>query len=424
MEIINLNGLNEKIYTGVCENGLKVFVWANEKVKTTYMTLSIKYGSIHTHFKVNDKEYSVPNGIAHFLEHIKFNESANLTAHDFFNKNGAETNAFTTFKYTSYLVYSVDKISENLNHLLDFVQNSYFSNKIVQKEKGIIIEEAKMGQDNPLNVEFFGINKALFENSNYRNLITGTPEDIRLINLQDIKLVYENFYTPDNMFLCVTGNVNPYEIFEIVKQNQKNKVFKKIKNREIIPPQEKEKVNKKFEQIPANINTPIGNVGIKIPLRLFKSYEKRSIIYYLNLILMMNFDSTSDFKEELLSNNLITNLSTNTTIMDQFVILNIDFESKYPEEVTSRVKNKLKNLELSDDILKRKIKALIAYLVTRYEDVETVNSIIQSEIINYGKILQDTKDFLRKIDIEDIKRICKKININNCSTFIMLPKEK
>lgn len=422
MEKINIKDIDEIIYKGKCDNGLEVYIWPNEKVKTTYMTLSVRYGSLDTDFKIDNKEYSVPNGTAHFLEHIKFNEKDGKTAHDFFSENGADTNAFTTFKYTSYLVYTVDNIETNLCHLLDFVFTPVFNQKIIQKEKGIIIEEAKMGKDSPGTINYFGINELLFKKSKYKNLVTGDVNEIKNINLNDIKLVYDNFYVPSNMFLCATGNVNPYEIFEIVKNNQKNN-FPEIKKVEKIVTNEPEPVSKSYKEVESNVMSPMGTYALKIPVKKFKDYSELDIKEYISLLLNINFGSTSDFKEDLISNKLITGLSTSVNISDGYVIIKIFFDSKYPDEIIKRIEKQFKNLNLSKNDFERKIKAAVATCILAFEDVETVNSIIQEHLINYNKILYDYKPYLENLDYNILENMAKKISVSNKAVFIMVPKK-
>ena len=115
MKEIVLEGLDEKIYEYTTKTGLKIYMWVNEKVNSCLMTLSVKYGSIHTKFKVGKKVYEVPNGVAHFLEHIKFNINENSTAHDEFYKIGGDANAFTTFKWTSYIVFATGNKNEKFS---------------------------------------------------------------------------------------------------------------------------------------------------------------------------------------------------------------------------------------------------------------------------------------------------------------------
>ena len=60
MKEIILEGLDEKILEYTTKSGLKVYMWVNEKVNSTLMSLSVKYGSIHTKFKVGKKVYNTP----------------------------------------------------------------------------------------------------------------------------------------------------------------------------------------------------------------------------------------------------------------------------------------------------------------------------------------------------------------------------
>ena len=182
MKEIILEGLNEKIYEYSTKCGLKVYMWVNERVTSTFMSLSVKYGSIHNKFKIGKKVYEVPNGVAHFLEHIKFNIDANTVAHDEFYKLGADSNAFTTFEYTSYIVYATKNLDKVLNLLLDYVYNPYFTKKMITKEKGIILEEANMTEDDPYSVIFYENLKSVLQKSNFREVITGTKDDIKEIS--------------------------------------------------------------------------------------------------------------------------------------------------------------------------------------------------------------------------------------------------
>ena len=73
MEKINLVGIDEEIYYTKAKCGLPIYVWKHENARSFYLSLNVHYGSIHTEFSVRGKKYKVPQGIAHFMEHIKFN---------------------------------------------------------------------------------------------------------------------------------------------------------------------------------------------------------------------------------------------------------------------------------------------------------------------------------------------------------------
>ena len=81
MQEIVLKGIDEKIYHETLNNGLQTYMVVNEKVNNFYMTLSVKYGSVDTEFKCGkDNTWTkVHNGVAHFLEHVNFNEGDGQT---------------------------------------------------------------------------------------------------------------------------------------------------------------------------------------------------------------------------------------------------------------------------------------------------------------------------------------------------------
>lgn len=426
MQEIEIKGLDEKIYYEVLDNGLPVYMWVNNRVNSFYITLSVKYGSIHTEFKKekNSKVIKVPQGIAHFMEHIKFNEKGDKTANDFFDKLGSDINAFTTFEYTNYQVYSTSNFKENLDHLLEFAMTPYFTKSMISKEKNIIIEEAKMYQDNPYNRLYFGMYKNLFHNSKYKKELVGEVEDIKKINLDDIKLIFDTFYHPQNMFLVITGNFNPYEAMQIIKDNQKKKKFKEYKEPIIVNKKEPEKVVVDYEEKEANIEIPKIKISLKIPKKNFKIKDEMKLRILLSILMNCNFGSSTDFYEELFEKELVSSIGFSRSIIEDYVILTLNVESKYPDEVLPILKEKLENLEVSEDTLKRRIRANIATMVLGYDSIDTINEDIQDDLIVYGKIINNLKDIYASITLEDATSVLNNITTKNMATIVMLPKEK
>ncbi len=421
MKEITLEGLDEKIYEYTTKTGLKIYMWVNEKVNSCLMTLSVKYGSIHTKFKVGKKTYEVPNGVAHFLEHIKFNINENSTAHDEFYKIGGDANAFTTFKWTSYIVFATGNKNENLNLLLDYVYNPYFTKKMINKEKGIIIEEANMSNDDPYSLIFYNNLKAVLQKSKYRNLITGEVEDIKKIELDDIKNVYDNFYHPKNMFLIITGSFNPYEMAKITEENLSKKEFKEYIEPIIIDEQEPKKVTVEYSESNVNISYPKLKYSLKIPLNKFKNIETLDLKILVRLILNINFGPTSDFYTELIEKELATSLSSNLDIYEDYLVITISATTNYKEEVTKRLKDKIDTLEISEKDIIRKKNATLATLILDYDDIETVSMKIQDDIINEGKIVTDLKERISNIDKDILNSVLKYITNDNVSVNVFLP---
>lgn len=423
MEELELKGLNEKIYVYKTKCGLPVYMWVNEKVSSMYASLSVKYGSIHTKFKIGKKIYEVPNGIAHFLEHIKFNIDEETTAHDEFYKFGGDANAFTTFDYTSYIVFATNNKKENLEELLNFVYNPFFTKKSVAKEKGIIVEEANMGLDDPYNVVFFHTLLNVLQKSKYRNTITGNPDDINSISLEDVKLVYDHFYHPKNMFLTLTGNFNPYEMASLVEDNLSKKSFGEYLNPVVIKENEPKKVIEKYKEEYINLTYPRVKFSVKMDMGRFKDYSKLELKLLTNLIFNINFGATSDFKDELMEKGLIQNMSVTNDIYDDTFVITISVTSNFKEEVIKRIKEKLENLSVNEIDFKRKKNATIATLILDYEDVENVSYRIQDDVLNNGGIVTNLKEILENETLDDLNELINLYDLDNLQISAFLPKE-
>ena len=421
MQEINLKGLNETIYYEKLSNGLKVYMWVKKDINTFYGTLSVKYGSIFNKFQIRDKVYDIPKGVAHFLEHVKFNEGKDKTAHDYFFKMGSDANAFTTFNYTNYQVLGSSNPKDNVLHLVDFVQNDYFTKNIVKNEKGIIVEEAKMGEDDPYTVMLFKHLDNIFYDYPYKDLITGSAKDVKKITLEDIKLVFNNFYHPENMFLVVTGNFNPYEILDALKENQKKKKFPKYLNPERIIPKENKKVRVEYEEVNINVTNKKIKIGLKMPKSDFKGYDDLHIRIIMSLILKANFGVTSDFRDYLLEKEIISNLSYTCDIFDDYVTVMFTIDSDLKEEIIDLFKEKLNNLEIDEKTFMRTKNANIATLILDYEDAEGVNNLIQSEVLSYGDIVPNLKEIYESITYKEVKDFLKHLNPKEQSILVLKP---
>lgn len=423
MEELELKGLNEKIYVYHTKCGLPIYMWVNEKVSSMYASLSVKYGSIHTKFKIGKKTYEVPNGIAHFLEHVKFNIDEETTAHDEFYKLGGDANAFTTFDYTSYIVFATNNKKENLEELLNFVYNPFFTKKCISKEKGIIVEEANMGLDDPYSIVFFHTLLNTLQKSKYRNTITGTPDDVTSITLEDVKLVYDTFYHPENMFLTLTGNFNPYEMACLVENNLSKKKFGKYLNPIIIKENEPKKVTTKYKEEYINVTYPRLKFSIKMDMSRFKNYSSLELKILTSLLFNINFGATSDFKDELMEKGLIQNMNVTCDVYDDTFVVTINVTSNFKEEIIKKVKEKLENLSISELDFKRKKNATIATLILDYEDLENVSYRIQDDVLNNGGIVTNLKEILEDETIDDLKNIIDLLDFDNISINVFLPKE-
>ncbi|WP_407893330.1 EF-P 5-aminopentanol modification-associated protein YfmH [Lacticaseibacillus sp. N501-2] len=218
--------LGETLYTQTLPNGLRVLVVAKPEFHETYALFATNYGAIDTSFVPlgQSKMVQQPAGIAHFLEHKMF-EKADHDAFDLFGKTGANANAYTSTTRTAYLFSASRAVDENLNTLLDFVQDPYFTDKTVNKEKGIIGQEIQMYQDDPGWRLYLGMLGSLYPNHPASVDVTGTIESIATITPEMLYQAHARFYHPTNMTLTVVGPVDPQHVIDLVAANQAAKTF-------------------------------------------------------------------------------------------------------------------------------------------------------------------------------------------------------
>ena len=421
MKKIKLKDIDELIYYEKLENGLEVYLYTKENIYNNYVTFTTKYGSTYNEFiPIEDtimKKF--PKGIAHFLEHKVFAQKDDPQPMEFFAKSGSICNAYTTFKNTTYLFYATESLKENINYLLDYVQNIYLTNESVESEKGIISEEIHMYEDRPNDVLFEKIRKNTLSNNPYKDSIIGTVEDIENITKEDLETCYHTFYHPSNMFMVVTGNFEPEEIMKVIKDNQDKKQFREIDKIEIKEFKEEDKVVKEKEIVKIDTNVPKIAYTIKVPVKNIKLSRKKLHLYM--YILFTNlFDETSKFDEDLKKEGIINNTTyVNLINCDTHLLISLINETERYEELLTKIKERLYNLQVDEKDFIRKKKVLISNEIFAYESVEAVNDIIVDNIIYDNELEDNPIEIINSLNIKELNNLIKNINIDNCSTVII-----
>lgn len=306
MEKIMFDQLQEELYYEKLANGLDVYILPKKGFNKTYATFTTKYGSIDNHFLPPDKsEYvKVPDGIAHFLEHKLF-EKEDGDVFQQFSKQGASANAFTSFTRTAYLFSSTSNVEKNLETLIDFVQEPYFTEKTVEKEKGIIGQEITMYDDNPDWRLYFGLIQNMYKNHPVSIDIAGTIESISHITKDMLYECYETFYHPSNMLLFVVGPVSPEDIMGQIKDNQSKKEYKNKPEIQRRFDEEPAGVAEKKQVLKMNVQTSKCLVGLKAanPTQSGKEMLKNELAT--NVLLDILFGKSSENYTELYGSGLI-----------------------------------------------------------------------------------------------------------------------
>ena len=411
------NNLDLTLYEEKLKNGLTIYVVPKDNVNNIYATFTTNYGSVHTKFKLNGKLITSPDGIAHFLEHKMFETANGIDPFEIFDRNGATANAATSNYKTSYLFSGPSDFEENLTTLLDFVQEPYFTDENVEKEKGIIVQEIKMGED---QLERVGLNTTLhnaFVNDPIRVKVIGSEESVNSITKEDLYSCYKAFYHPSNMFLVVTGNINPDDVFKIVKDNQKKKEFN-LEKVEKIYYDEPDKVFKEKDVISMNVTIPKVYFSYKINIENI-NLEKRFIIKYLTIYLDALFGSTSNFEEELEREKMCDEgigLMINKT--DKHLLITFMTETKKTVKFT-KLLNKYMGQSITQDEFNRKKKVILSSNIFMSDNIYHINNKITNDILDNGEVITDLYEETKSLKYETMVDIISQLNFKNTCEVII-----
>ncbi|WP_409294318.1 EF-P 5-aminopentanol modification-associated protein YfmH [Peribacillus sp. SCS-26] len=409
MEKIPFKQLDEELYYEKLDSGLDVYILPKKGFNKTYATFTTKYGSIDNHFKplTGDDFIEVPDGIAHFLEHKLF-EKEDGDVFQQFSRQGASANAFTSFTRTAYLFSSTSNVEENLETLIDFVQDPYFTEKTVEKEKGIIGQEIDMYDDNPDWRLYFGLIENMFGEHPVKIDIAGTVESIAGITDQLLYKCYETFYHPSNMLLFVTGPVDADQIMKQIKENQSKKDYKDQPEIQRRFPEEKETVAEKKKVLSMNVQSSKCLVGIKANETDQQGSDMLKYELSVNVLLDMIFGKSTKAYEELYNEGLIDQtFSYDYTQELGFGFAMAGGDTDDPDRLEEKLKGYLLQARegsmLTEEALNRSKKKKIGSFLRSLNSPEYIANQFTRYAFNEMKLF-DVLPVLEQITIEDIKQ--------------------
>ena len=424
MEKTNFNNLDQDMYSFTLENGLRVCLIPFKDKKNYYAVLGTKYGSNDIEFNYNEKDIKTPYGTAHFLEHKMFEQEDGIDPFKFFSKSGVNTNASTTFNNTRYYIWGINDIDKNINYLLDFVYSPYFTDKNVEKEKGIIKEEILMYEDDPEWTLDDNMRRNLFYELPVREKIAGTITSVQSITKEDLYNAYNTFYNPSNMYLVIGGNISPVDLEKLIKKHEKLNSIKKneeIKRKEYKEPID---VSLEFKTLYMNVKVPKIRYSMKINTDNFKNFSSIDINMYMGVIISSLFGSTSNFKEKVLNETLTTGFYVEKNNYDKFLTLDITAESDKADMYIDEDKENLRNIKIKKEELERIKKVWIASEIRMIDNVEATVDNIYSDLILYDKVYENRIDIIKELNIKKLNKFLNELDLSNQSLVMILPKEE
>lgn len=388
-------------------SGLPIYVFP-KKMTNTYALFATKYGSMSTDFWVGEKHVTVPDGIAHFLEHKLFEAPDGTDSFSRFSALGADSNAYTDYDKTAYLFSCTENVEEALTELLTFVTQPHFTSESVSRERGIIGEEIREVEDSPWECAYQNLLKVLYHKNHVRNSIAGTVKSIQKITPELLYECYNAFYRLDNMALVVCGNVTSEQVLAVVDRilpatREEQETVRRIY------PTELQSVRRKKANAKMQVAKPIFYIGIKdtiIPEDPTIRLRRDLSIALLNEILFSQAGTfyAKLFEEGLVSPSFSVGYSSDG---DQFAFVCISGESKDPEAVYARMTeylDEVKKKGLSDEDFERCRRVMYADEVRAYDSTDEIANRLLSFVFDGSQIF-DVPTILQSIKKEELEEL-------------------
>ncbi|MYV04497.1 EF-P 5-aminopentanol modification-associated protein YfmH [Furfurilactobacillus milii] len=432
MEKHDYQQLGETIYEETLPNGLLVQLLPKAGFHKTYALMTTDFGSTDRTFTPRgaDEAVTIPDGVAHFLEHKMF-EKADHDAFDLFGQYGADANAYTSFTRTSYLFAASRHLKENLDILLDFVQDPYFTEATVAKEKGIIGQEIQMYDDDPSWQLFMGIVGNLYPTEPVHIDIAGTVDSISQITAEQLMSTYQTFYHPSNMNLFIVGAFEPDSVMTWIKENQADKTFEQpaaidrtiIENHdqtEILPYRSRHldvTMPKSIVGLRGLDDVPSGRDGLKYSLAA-------------SLLLDMLFADTSETYLKLYDAGIIDDsFDYDFSLERGFHFLTVSSDTDDPNSFSEAIINVLEHVSdyLSGqpaienfELVKREA---IGHHIMMLNSVEAIANAYEGKLFDNANLLDETQ-LLESLTLADVQSLAEAlIRSEGISVFDVLPTE-
>jgi len=414
MEKINFDQLQEELYHEKLSNGLNVYILPKKGFNKTFATFTTKYGSIDNNFVPLGKEdyVKVPDGIAHFLEHKLF-EKEDGDVFQQFSRQGASANAFTSFTRTAYLFSSTSDVEKNLETLVDFVQDPYFSEKTVEKEKGIIGQEITMYDDNPDWRLYFGLIQNLYQNHPVKIDIAGTIESISHITKDLLYECYNTFYHPSNMLLFIVGPVDPAKFMDQVRENQAKKDYKEMPEIQRKFDEEPIQTAEQKQVLEMNVQTSKCLIGMKALHVDQSGAELLKNELTMNVLLDLLFGKSSENYNQLYNEGLIDETFSYDYTQEQgFGFAMVGGDTENPDKLADQLKNMLfdakKGTTFTEEQLDRAKKKKIGGFLRAVNSPEYIANQFTRYAFNDMNLF-DVVPTLEKITMDDVKTMASEV---------------
>ena len=297
----------------------------------------------------------------------------------------------------------------------------------MHKEVGIIAEEIRGCVDDPYDRCHINLLSAMYKNNTVKNEICGTEESICDITPEILYKCCRDFYTPENMGLCISGDLDIERIIETVDSILP--AAEKFSAREISIP-EPDGVEKKYVSTKMPLAKPICCIGLKINDIPTDKRERLKQSAALDIFCRMVFSQSEDFYLELLDKKLISpGFDCGASTTKTYSYITFSGESDNPKALMKEIKNKIRDVKktpLDREAFEREVRCDYSSFVSDFDSTEDITFMLMSYASAKDNMnLFEYIDIIQSIDVEYIESLIGKIlKEENMSLSVIYPIKK
>ena len=386
--------------TYTLSNGLRI-IHKPDNTAVTYCGLVINTGS--------RDELEDEQGMAHFIEHMLFKGTEKRRSGHIINRLenvGGELNAYTSKEET--VVYAIilnEYFDRAMELIFDIAFHSTFPQKEIEKEVVIIIDEIQSYNDNPSELIFDDFEEQIFAHHPIGHNILGKPELLEQYSTSDAETFVKKHYKPEDMVFFVLGDLNFDQLIRMGEKYLKKETF--IKGPVLrTPPTSYQPIRKEIDKNTHQVHFMLGN-------RCYDLYHPdRLAMYLLNNILggpgMNSLLNLSLREKHGLVYNVESNYQPFTDTGMWSVYFGCDTENATRcEQLVMAELQKLREVQLSDNALKKYKLQLVGQMAISSEQKENFALSLGKSFMRYGKIedLEVVKQRIDAITAEKLQEI-------------------
>ncbi len=405
--------MKENFKKKVLKNGFTI-LFEKRDVPVVSISFSVRHGGIH--------EFESEKGISHFIEHMLYkgtkNRSVKQIAEDI-ERNGGELNGFTSEEITSYWCKMPSKNWKiGIDVLSDLVLNPLFDEKEVEKERNVIFEEIKMYHDNPRMHVFDEIQKTLYNGTLGISLI-GTYDTMNSLKRKELFEKFKEIYKPKNMILTVVGQADFNEVVEFAENNFSNLDdedteinIKEFGLKNEVKQEEREGIDQ------ANLI-----FAYHVPLAKDPQYRVAEV---LSAVLAEGMSSRlfSEIREK---RNLAYSVKGDSNVNGNFSynLIYIGTTKENVEKVKELILKEFEKVskELDEKELNQVKEQLIGHHQLSMEDSQSqMVNLLANEIAGVVEEFYDFEKNIKKVKLEDVKKMASEVKQGNYSFYSLIPK--